>query len=201
MPTSSTPAMTLNNPGSPKPGPSPLGAAAACVGLADLVSGLFQFESVDGPVDGVAPGVLVTAWADGVSCTAVSLGSGAIVETGAGAGSAGCGGGGGAWVGAGGCTVAEGCCPVGVGRGLRGSDGPGKQIKPQVGEGSDVSASAGATADRPTESARTATAAVADMTRSTEGCLVMDTFSTARGPQPRRTNDFGSLLQVFQPVC
>ena len=59
--------MTLNSPGSPKPGPSLLGAAAAWVGLADLVSGLFQFESVGGPVDGLAAGALVTASADGVS--------------------------------------------------------------------------------------------------------------------------------------
>jgi hypothetical protein len=44
-----------------------LGAAAAWVGLADLVSGLFQFESVDGPVDGLAAGALVAASADGVS--------------------------------------------------------------------------------------------------------------------------------------
>jgi hypothetical protein len=34
------------------------------VGVADLVTGLFQFESVDGLVDGVA---LVAAAADGVS--------------------------------------------------------------------------------------------------------------------------------------
>jgi hypothetical protein len=37
------------------------------VGVADLVSDLFQFESVDGPVDGVPPGALVAAWAGGVS--------------------------------------------------------------------------------------------------------------------------------------
>ncbi len=59
--------MTLHSPGSPKPGPSPLEAAAAWVGLADLVSGLFQFESVGGLVDGVAPGALVVAWAEGAS--------------------------------------------------------------------------------------------------------------------------------------
>jgi hypothetical protein len=67
MPTSSTPAMTLHSPGSPKPGPSPLEAAAAWEGLADLVTGLFQFESVDGLVDGVVPGALMVAWAEGVS--------------------------------------------------------------------------------------------------------------------------------------
>ena len=42
-------------------------AAAAWEGLADLVAGLFQFESVDGPVDGVVPGALVVARAEGVS--------------------------------------------------------------------------------------------------------------------------------------
>jgi hypothetical protein len=153
-----------------------------------LVTGLFQFESVDGLVDGVAPVALVAAAADGASSTAVSPGAGARVETGAGAGSAGCGGGDGAWVGVGGFTVAEGCCPVGDGRGLGDSDGAGKQIRPQVGEGSAVAAFAGATAERPTERARTAAAAAADMAWSTEGDRIMDTFSTARGPQPRRTN-------------
>lgn len=63
-PTSSTPAMMLSSPGSPKPGPPPLETAAAEVGLADLVNGLFQFESVDGLADGVA---LVAAWAEGAS--------------------------------------------------------------------------------------------------------------------------------------
>jgi hypothetical protein len=62
-PTSSTPAKMVSSPGSPKPGPSPP-EAAAWVGVADLVTGLFQFESVDGLVDGVA---LVAAAADGVS--------------------------------------------------------------------------------------------------------------------------------------
>jgi hypothetical protein len=66
MATSSTPAIMVSSPGSPKPGPSPP-EAAAWVGVADLVTGLFQFESVGGLVDGVAPGALVVAWADGAS--------------------------------------------------------------------------------------------------------------------------------------
>lgn len=56
--------MMLSSPGFPKPGPPPREAAAAWVGLADLVNGLFQFDSVDGPVYGVA---LVAAGAEGAS--------------------------------------------------------------------------------------------------------------------------------------
>ncbi|WP_307077065.1 hypothetical protein [Arthrobacter pascens] len=59
--------MTLNSPGPPRPGPSALERTAAWVGLADLVSGLFQFDSVDGLADRMAPGALVTASADGAS--------------------------------------------------------------------------------------------------------------------------------------
>jgi len=56
----------VSSPGSPKPGPSPP-EAAAWEGVADLVTGLFQFESVDGLADGVAPVALVAAAADGVT--------------------------------------------------------------------------------------------------------------------------------------
>jgi hypothetical protein len=147
------------------------------------VIALFQFDSADGPAeDGVEPGVPVVAAAEGVAVR-VSSGSGASVGTGSGAGAAG-------WAGAGGgggFTGAEGTCEVGSGAGLPGVpgwgwDGSGRQISPQVGEGGEVSAFAGATPGRPTARARTATAAVADMARSTYGDRVMDTFSRARGP-------------------
>jgi hypothetical protein len=98
------------------------------------------------------------------------------------AGAVSAGGGGGA--GAGG---AEGSSVVGFGRGVcesfgSGSDRPGRQIRPQVGDVSDVSACAGAPAQRPTESATTTAAAVACMARSADGNFFIDTFSTARGP-------------------
>jgi len=179
-PTSSTPTKMVSSPGSPKPGPSPLETAAAWVGLVDLVIGLFQFDSVDGrAVDGVALWALVAASLD--ACPAGSLVSGAMVGTGAGAGSAGGGAGG---AGAGG---AVGSSEVGLGRGVRGSfgsgsDRPGRQISPHVGVGSDVSAFAGATTQRPIESAKTEAAAVADTTLSADGFCFIDTFSTARGP-------------------
>jgi hypothetical protein len=169
-----------SSPGSPKPGPSAPETAAAWVGLADLVTGLFQFVSEEGTaVDDVAPGAAV-AVSPGVPCSASSLGAGARVATGAGAVSAGSGGGAGAGA-AGGCSV------VGFGRAVRvsfgsGSDRPGRQIRPQVGDVSDVSALAGAPAQRPTESAKTTAAAVAGMARSADGNCFIDTFSTARGP-------------------
>jgi hypothetical protein len=156
--------------------------AAAWVGLADLVTGLFQFDSVEGTaVDKVAPGAVVVA-AAGVSATEDSFGPGSTSESAAGPVSAGSGGAGGA--GAGG---AEGSSAVGFGRGVRGSfgsgsDRPGRQISPQVGSGSAVSAAAGAPAQRPTESARTAAAAVAGMARRADAKCFIDTFSTARGP-------------------
>jgi hypothetical protein len=108
-PTSTTPAMMAGRPGSPKPGPSPALTAAAAVGLADLVTGVFQFDDVDGAAGaGVAPGELVVASADGAATAA--LGSGARVGAGSGAGAAGWGaaggpgstGGPGTWGGSGG---------------------------------------------------------------------------------------------------
>ena len=72
---------------SPAPGPVPSlpEMAAAWVGLADFVMGLFQLDSVDGPaVDGVGLGDAVVASAAGVSST-VALGSGARVGSGSGA--------------------------------------------------------------------------------------------------------------------
>lgn len=107
IPTSTTPAMMAGSPGSPKPGPAPALTAAAAVGLADLVAGVFQFEAVDGPPGaGVALGELVVASADG-SATA-ALGSGKSVGAGSGAagwgspGGPGSAGGPGTWGGSGG---------------------------------------------------------------------------------------------------
>jgi hypothetical protein len=107
-PTSTTPAMMAGRPGSPKPGPSPALTAAAAVGLADLVAGVFQFDAVDGPAGaGVAPVELVVA-VDGAATA--GLDSGARVGAGSGAGAAGWGaaggpgstGGPGTWGGSGG---------------------------------------------------------------------------------------------------
>ena len=172
----------VSTPGSPKPGPSSPETAAAWVGLVDLVTGLFQFDSVEGtPVDNVEAAAVVVV-SVGVPSAADSPGPGARVETGAGAVSAGSGGAGGA--GAGGAVGSSG---VGFGRGVRGSfgsgsDRPGRQIRPQDGGVSDASAFAGATAQRPAESTKTAAAAVAGMARSADGDCFIDTFSTARGP-------------------
>lgn len=199
MPISSTPTKMVSIPGSPKPGPSLPETAAAWVGFVDLVTGLFQFESVEGAtVDKLAPAAVVTA-SVGVPPAADSPGSGARVETGAGAVSAGSGGAGGA--GAGG---AVGSSKVGFGRGVRGfgsgSDRPGRQIRPQVGGVSDASAFAGATAQRPAESTKTAAAAVAGMARRADGNCFIDTFSTARGPLRASLVLPESLLQLLPGV-
>ena len=84
-----------SSPGPPKrPEPSLRETAAACVGLADFVMGLFQFDSVDGAADDAGLGMVVLGAADGVSSAGETLGSGASVGTGAGAGATGAGGGG-----------------------------------------------------------------------------------------------------------
>ena len=73
----------------PKSGPSLSDTAAAWVGLADFVMGLFQLDSVDGvAVDGVGLGDAAVGSAVAVS-SAVALGSGARVGSGSGSGSAG----------------------------------------------------------------------------------------------------------------
>lgn len=94
--------MMANSPGLPKrPEPSSRETAAACVGLADLVTGLFQFDSVDGVADdGDALGMVVLGGSDGVSSAGGTVGSGASVGTGAGAAGTGGAGSGGGVIGA-----------------------------------------------------------------------------------------------------
>lgn len=175
-------------PNSPGP-PSFRETAAACVGLADRVMGLFQFDSVEGVADdGEGLGVVLGA-DDVVSSAGVAEGSGAMVGTGAGAGAAGAGGGARAGVSITGGTVCAGGSAV-----LPGSSGLGVSSAASDGHttgthGSVVppsSARAGA-AERPTESARTTAAPAADTSRSTVEDRIMVTFSTARGT-PTATN-------------
>ncbi len=165
--------MMASSPGPPKR-PSFRETAAACVGLADLVMGLFQFDSVDGTADDAGLGIVVLGTADGVCPAGETLGSGARVGTGAGAGATGAGGG----------SIA-GADDVGVGDGVGVSFGPllsSRQIRPQLLDGiSPSSACAGAAAERPTRSASTAVAAAAETSRSTDEDRIMVTFSTARG--------------------
>jgi hypothetical protein len=184
IPTSSTPAMMARSPGLPNsPEPSFRDTAAACVGFADLVTGLSQFDSADGPAE-VAEGDagLVVASAVVVSSTAETVGSGPPVGTGAGAGGAGTAGTVGAGAGAaggGGVGVPDGGSvgfPVpGVSEGFW-SPGRSPQTTPQVVSVSPSSARAGTAADRPTVSASTATATTVAASRSTEEDRIMVTF-------------------------
>jgi hypothetical protein len=89
--------MIASSPGPPKrPEPSFRETAAACVALADLVMGLFQFDSVAGVADDDdgGLGMVVLGAADVASSVGETLGSGARVGTGSGAGATGAGGGG-----------------------------------------------------------------------------------------------------------
>jgi hypothetical protein len=113
--------MMASSPGlSKRPEPPVLDIAAAGVGVADLVMGLFQFDSRDAVADdGDGLGAVVLGSAVGVSSATETLGSGARVGTGAGAIAAGTGG-----AGTGG-GVASGADGVGVGDGVGVAFGPG----------------------------------------------------------------------------
>jgi len=174
------------------------------VGWADLVTGLFQFDSVDGVADdGDGLGA-----ADGVCSAGETLGSGASVGTGAGAGAAGTGGAGGG----GSITGADDVC-VGDGVGVSLGPGfglPGSQFRRHNAcVGLLVSACPGAATERHTTRAITAAAAAAETSRSTDEDRIMVTFRQRAAPLPQRDSVSGSLLQratgpqihwIYRPV-
>ena len=170
--------MIARGSGPPVPGP-PAGETAAAWVLAGLVTGLVQFDSVEGEADGVVPGPVAVGSGVVVSPGNASSGSGA-------SGSAAAGGGAGEEV-AGGWDTAggAGAGPPGWPGGSSGpfglsvrpspgfvSVGSAVQDSPQVGlvvvvaVGSGESAAAAPAADRLTASARTAADAVAGTARS-----------------------------------
>ena len=196
-PTSSTPAVMGR---SPLPDPSSLPeTAAAWVGLADFVMGLFQLDSVEGPdvgAVGLGDAAVASAAADS---SAVAPGSGARVGSGGGAGAAGTFFAGGAGTGTSGCAGSGSW--VGLGSGFPGLS-PGAVVgcshdSHAVGVGSAVgdSAFAASTGPRPTASATPRAATVAGTARSMGEDPIIVTFSTARGTPSAATSVPGSLLQ------
>lgn len=163
--------------GPPGPGP-PAGETAAAWVLAGLVTGLVQFDSVEGGADGVVPGAAAVGSGVVVSSGNASAGSGAAgaVAAGGGASEEVAGG----WDTAGGAGTGPPGCPGGssdpFGLSVRPSPGfvsvgSAAQDSPQVGlvvaVGSGESAAAAPAADRLTASARTAADAAAGTPRST----------------------------------
>jgi hypothetical protein len=196
-PTSSTPAVMGRR---PVPAPSsPSGMAAACVGLADLVMGLFQLDSALGPaVVAVGLGEAVVASAVAVS-SAVATGSGARVGSGAGAGAAGTclaggpGTGTSGWAGAGSWVgLGSGFSSLSTGAVVGCShDSHAVAVGSAVGD----SAYVASTVPRPTASATPTAATLAETARSIGEYPVMATFSTARGTPSATISVPGSLLQ------
>lgn len=168
--------MIVRGSGPPVPGP-PAGETAAAWVLAGLVTGLVQFDSVDGEADGVVPGPVAAGSGVVVSPGSASAGSGAagaVVTAGGGAWEEAAGG----WDTAGGAGAGPPGWPGGssgpFGLSVRPSPGlvsvgSAVQDAPQVGlvaVGSGESAAAAPAADRLTASARRVADAVAGTARS-----------------------------------
>ena len=194
--------MMVSTSGVPRPGRSTGETAAACVDLADLVTGVFQLDSVDGGALVVAAAVglgvaVAAAVSSGAgpagSTTAETAGSGAVVGT-AGAGDAG------SWTaggGTGGADVSEGL-PDRDGRGRSGSsvgssdaESPGSrrqspsqsEMMPVAGRrGTAASATAAPAVRRPAENEMKTADAAAETARRAGEDRTMSTFRCVRPP-------------------
>lgn len=180
VPTSSTPAVMVRGSGPPVPGPPAGATAAAWVGLAGLVTGLVQFDSVEAVAEDVVPGSVIAASGvadpsgdasagSGAAGTMDSAGGGAGVEVAVGwAAAGGAGSGPPGWPGGSSGPFGLSARPspgfVSVGSGVQ--DAPHEGLVMVVAVGSGVSAAAAPAADRLTASARTAADAVAGTARS-----------------------------------
>ena len=197
--------MIVRGSGPPVPGP-PAGETAAAWVLAGLLTGLVQFDSVDGEADGVVPGP-------------VAVGSGVVVSPGnasAGSGAAGAvAAGGGAWEEVAGGWDTAGGAGAGPPGWPGGSSGPfGLSVRPSPGlvsvgsavqdapqtglvvVGSGESAAAAPAADRLTASARTAADAVAGTARSAGKDGDICYLSMRAVPPLRRSGVPGSFLHL-----
>lgn len=139
--------------------------AAACVGLADLVTGWSQFDAADAVAEAEAGAAVLAAGSEEAVSAADTMGSGTMVGSGNGAGAAVRGGtvGAGAGAAGGGVGVFDGGGPPGLP--LPGSSGcelsVGQRRRHSPGLVSVLSARAGTAADRPTVSASAAMAEAA----------------------------------------